>query len=184
MIGALLVGLAVVLGLVLLLKGFSDDGGTETASSTTSPEDNLDIEPSVNITDTSMSTTPLRDPAEIQVVVANAAGVAGAAGRIADVLEGGGYTILDTKNANASTDTVFYTGELKAEAELLAAVLGLDATAVDEMPDPPPIDVGDADILVVIGPNLAEADLPSGGDAGGSSGSSTTTSGGVSTTSG
>lgn len=174
-LGIFLIGLAVVLGLVLLVRGFTDggDGGdTETAGPATSIEvDDRNAPPSLDAEASSTTTAAERSPSAVTVLVANAAGVSGAASKVADALEASGYTIVDTANApSTSTDQVFYSGDLEAEATALAESLGLDASVVSAMPEPPPLDTLDADVLVMVGPNLASADLPAAGAA-----SSTTT---------
>lgn len=183
LLGALLIGLAVILGLVLLVKGFGADGGSSSSESgapvTSIAEEDLDAPPSFDPSDTSAPTVSLRPPAEITVLVANAAGIGGAAGKVADALESEGYTIVDTANApSTSPDLVFYSEGLRAEAEALAASLGLDASSVEALPDPPPLDTKDADLLVMVGPDLASEELPLGGGAssGAGAGTSSTTS--------
>lgn len=171
LLGALLIGVAVILGLVLLVKGFGDDGSATTdqadAPVTSLAEEDLNAPPSFDASDTSVPAATLRPPSEVTVVVANAAGVSGAATKVGDALESAGYTVIDTTNApSTSPDLVFYTGDLQAEAEALAASLGLDASSVEAMPEQPPLDTQDADVLVMVGPDLASEELPLGGASG------------------
>lgn len=164
-LGLALIGLAVIIGLLLLVRGFTDGGdevSTESETPVTSIEDvDRNAPPTLDPSASSSTTAATRAPSEVTVLVANAAGVAGAAGRTADALTAAGYTIVDTSNApSTSTDQVFYSGELEPEAVALAESLGLESSAVSALPDPPPLDTLDADVLVMVGPNLASGELP------------------------
>lgn len=161
-LGALLIGLAVVIGLVLLVKGFGDEGGggEVVQQGPTADDIDRDAAPTVDPSEQTTTTVRLRPNEQVTVLVANASGATGAAGRVAEVLTADGYTIVGTSNAPAtSSDQVLYSGDLQAEAEALAEALGLDADVVGELPDPPPLDVKGAQVLVMVGPNLASADL-------------------------
>ena len=113
------------------------DGGTATSSTTT--------------------TAPPRDPAQVKVLVANGSDVNGAAGAESDALEALGYVAANPTNAEPVPATVvYYTVGYQAEAEALATAIGAPATSVTPLPTPAPVaDMQLANILVVIGPDLA-----------------------------
>lgn len=164
-LGAALIGLAVILGLVLLVKGFTDEGGPvaaddPTVTESTVPSVDRDAAPTVP-EETTTTTLAARDPASVSVLVANGSGVSGVAGQTADALEGAGYTIVDTANASpVSATQVLYVGEAEPDAAAIAAVLGLGPEAVAPMPDPPPVpDLAGADVVVIVGPDLASGPI-------------------------
>ncbi len=99
----------------------------------------------------------VRPPNQVKVFVANAAGVQGAAGRAADTLKAAGYVaVAGNSPTRVDTTTVYYTEGFQAEAQAVAATLGVPATSVQPMPTPPPVaDIQGAQVLVVLGPDVA-----------------------------
>lgn len=173
--GALLIGAAVVLGAVLLAQGF-DDGGGATASSTTSTT----VKRNTSTTPTSVA--QVHDPATVKVLVLNGSGKSGIAKAGADQLKAANYTTLDPANvANGETvqqSIVYFQAGYDADAQAIAAKLGLAPSAVQALPSPAPATVGDpkdANVVVVIG-----ADAPVAG--GGGASSTATTAAATSTT--
>lgn len=156
--GVILVGVAVVIGAILLANGLDD------SSPVTIRDDGEaagDQSPATAGDDTNTGTVLPNDsnPAEIPVVVANGSGVGGAAANVTALLVDLGYspgTPVDT-NPDAepvALDTVYYltsTRDFRSEAETVAESLGLTPESVTEMPDPPPADFGLAGVLVVLG---------------------------------
>jgi hypothetical protein len=156
-----LVAAAVVLGLFLLRaledSGSSDDAtaqtgttaaGGETSDTTTAEGD-----------DTTTTEAPLRQPAEIVVRVANASGVERAAGARTDQLTAEGYQTVEPTNGPEgqqldATQVLFVDG-FEGEAGALAEVMGAPADGVTAMPAQPPIDPGGAQIVVLLGTDLA-----------------------------
>jgi LytR cell envelope-related transcriptional attenuator len=153
--GAVLVGVAVLLGVLLLAKGFSDDGGFLAASTKSTTTTTTHHASSGGATTT---TAPI-DPATVHIFVANGSGTAQAAAKVAGVLAGKGYPAPGTGNApTTATTSVFYTAGHAAQAKVVADSLGLPATAVAPMPNPAPVaDLGGATVLVVIGSDGALA---------------------------
>lgn len=157
--GALLIGVAVVIGIVLLqvidndTSGPIGDGGNSNSSGV------------VNSTSTSkaaqQSTTTTagtkggaRQPSEISVQVLNGSGVSGAAATMTQKLQSGGYQVLTpTDTTSTSGTTVYCTGGLDREASALAAVVGGDPPPTTEaLPDPPPSGSdSSANCIVVLG---------------------------------
>lgn len=155
LIGAVLIVVAVIIGLVLLVKGYDQEGELVAGSDESEQVD----ESTTTTVDPAVTTTvapAARPPAEVPVMVANAAGVAGAAGNLQTQLEADGYTQVQTTNASPVTTTLIYFAEgAQAEAEALATTLGTDPAAVRVLPASPPVDPAGALLLVVLGPDLA-----------------------------
>ncbi len=96
------------------------------------------------------------------IVVANASGVGGSAGRMSELLAAAGFTMGTPTNstAQASESVVYYASEAaKPDADVLAVTLG--GLTVLALPDDVPTESGslDGDILVVLGSNEAGASL-------------------------
>ncbi len=153
--GAILVVVAVLVGIALLR-----DEGASTA------QINVGATDSPSVTDagdggtgssTTTTTAPPRAPAEVKVLVANGSDVNGAAGAQTDALEALGYVAANPTNAEPVPATVvYYTVGYQAEAEALASAIGAPATSVTPLPTPAPVaDMQLANILVVVGPDLA-----------------------------
>jgi hypothetical protein len=165
--GAVLIAVAVVLGFVLLAYGFPDsDDTTSTATDGSIPADGT-TDTAIDGDDTTGTTAPpttasaARPPAEVTVLVANGSGVPGAASDFTGTLNADGYVTAEPANADRkdyTTTTVYYVGEEQAEAAAVATALGLDPSAVQPMPDPPPTEDGDlrnSTVLVIIGTDQA-----------------------------
>jgi hypothetical protein len=149
--GVVMVGLAVVIGLVLLSAGFDDSEVAVRSAAEAEGEDNVASGDGDDSVTTETVPSPL-DPSAIPVIVANGSGVSGAAGAVTEQLTALGY------NPGAPTetafDTVFFLPNAQAQAEQVATDLGLGPEAVQPMPTPPPADqaaIGLAQVLVVLG---------------------------------
>lgn len=159
--GVVLVVVALVIGLLLLRD--DDAGSTQVAVGTDrsgevdrgddgAPEDD-------GTAATTSTTAAPRPPAEVKVLVANGSGTNGAAGGTTDALEALGYVTWTPTNAERVPSTVVYfTDGYQPEAEALAEAIGAPAAAVTQMPAVAPVDdLQLANILVVVGPDLASA---------------------------
>ncbi len=148
-VGAVLVGAALLIGVVLLVKGYDADGGlvatskAPVTSSTTMPAPT--------------TTLPARPPADIVVAVYNATGGGMVASKNRSVLESRGFTQVSIGDAPSVVPEtqIFYTAGAKADAQQVAIALGKDPLLVQAMPSPPPADPGSATVLVLAGPDLA-----------------------------
>ncbi|HSL59204.1 MAG TPA: LytR C-terminal domain-containing protein [Acidimicrobiales bacterium] len=174
--GALLVLVAVLIGVVLLARGFDDeggliaDGGDDTAD--TSTDDTTDpggdgdgdgdgdgatdttLDGGDGTTDTTAEVLPpARPPEETTVLVLNGSGVSGAAGRVRDALLAANYNPLAPGNAPANVDatSIYYVDTWQAEAAGIASLLGAPLDAVQPMPSPPPFEFGEATVVIVLG---------------------------------
>jgi hypothetical protein len=155
--GALLIGVAVIIGIVLLqvvdndTSGPIGDGGSSSvvdSSTTTStaPQDSTST--------TRAATGGARQPGEISVQVLNGSGVSGAAAAMTQKLQSSGYVMIEpTDTSAASGTTVYCTGGLDREASALAAALGGDPPpSAEALPDPPPSGAdSSANCVVVLG---------------------------------
>ncbi|HYF44886.1 MAG TPA: LytR C-terminal domain-containing protein [Acidimicrobiales bacterium] len=156
--GIVLVAIAVVIGLILLSSGLDDTVSTARVDSSSSADsDDRDDEDPTD--DTGSVASPV-DPSSINVVVANGAGVSGAAGTISAQLAGLGYpapVATDTTVDNGATplDTIYYqtSPNTQAQAQQVAADLGLPDSAVQAYTTPETVgaEIGLAQVLVVLG---------------------------------
>lgn len=154
--GVVLVAVAVVLGF-FVLRAIDDTGagpdveveapGDESATSAGPPPAGSDT-----------SAPALRPPGEVVVLVANASGVQGAAAEQSTMIEAGGYQVLPAGNAeqqDLQTTVVYPVLGYEAEAAKLATDIGAGEGAVQPMPEPPPIELAGAHVLVLLGTDLA-----------------------------
>ena len=147
--GAVLIGLAVVVG-IIGLQILDDSGPGSSQASVTS---------GTTVTTSGSSTTPtttgktLRPAGQVRVKVYNASGVLGVAQTMTDTLKAKGYNMqtpatLDTKRSGTAVQC---RAGFANEATALAA-FGIGNGAVTEpFPKDPPAGAGDADCLVIIG---------------------------------
>ncbi|MGH2474096.1 MAG: LytR C-terminal domain-containing protein [Candidatus Limnocylindrales bacterium] len=160
--GIVLLAAAVVLGLFLLRaiddSSSSDDISTATTDTTAANGEATDTTAAEDGGDTT-TTAPLRQPAEIVVRVANVSGVSGAAGAKTEQLAAAGYQTVEATNGPEgqqldATQVLFVDG-FQGEAVALAEALGAPADGVAAMPAQPPADPGGAQLVVMLGTDLA-----------------------------
>lgn len=183
--GAVVIGIALVIGFLLLQQGVGDDdllvqseaASTASETGTTGGDDGDDTGAETGGADTgettattavsnagslpTATTLPTARPAnEVKVVVANAARVDGAAGRATEQLRALGFTTLPASNAEEASDTstLLYAEGYEAEALVMANEIGLDPANVAPMPDPVPISdpPADANLVLLLGRDLAQ----------------------------
>jgi hypothetical protein len=161
--GIALIAVAVVIGFVLLSSGLDDEDGVGVAAGdreTTTTTAATGTGGTGGGTTSTTSAVP-KPPNEVRVLVANGSGVQGAAGTMNEQLKAKGYIGLDPKNAagNVPTTIVYYAEGFQREAAAVAQALGADPTTVQALPDPPPLEdpsgLQDANVLIVLGPDLA-----------------------------
>lgn len=154
--GVVLVAVAVVLGF-FILRAIDDTGGgpavSEETAATTGEEATEGEAPDA----TEPAAPEPRPPGEVVVLVANASGVSGAAGEQATSIQGGGYQILEATNAPETLEAtqVLPVAGFEAEAAALAAQIGAPPEAVKPMPEEPPVALANANVLVLLGTDLA-----------------------------
>ena len=159
--GIVLLAAAVVLGLFLLRalddSSTSDDIATATTDTAAANGDATDT--TAEDGGDTTTTAPLRQPAEIVVRVANVSGVSGAAGAKTEQLAAAGYQTVEATNGPEgqqldATQVLFVDG-FEGEAGALAGALGAPADGVAAMPAQPPADPGGAQLVVMLGTDLA-----------------------------
>ncbi|MGE3618989.1 MAG: LytR C-terminal domain-containing protein [Acidimicrobiia bacterium] len=163
--GAILVVVAVVVGLFLLRNGLDtsdtvragNDGGS---SSSGNGQDEGDDEGDGG--STTSSTVAARPAAQVPVVVLNGTNTGGVAGKYNDALAAQGYQMGNAANANpkVAATAVFFLPGWELEAAAVAAAIGAPPTSVAALPAAPPGEIGTAQVVVVIGPDLAAVDPP------------------------
>ncbi|MFM7225206.1 MAG: LytR C-terminal domain-containing protein [Actinomycetota bacterium] len=147
--GAALIGLAVVVGLILLAQVEDDPGRvnpasrpTRTTTTTTAPAPT-----------TTAPAGPARIPAELPIIVLNAGGPNGAAGALSAQLREQGYTdqleANDWPGKSVAGTVVLCRSGLGREAAALATDLG--GVPVDDFPNPAPPNSDGADCVVAVG---------------------------------
>ncbi|MHB8669707.1 MAG: LytR C-terminal domain-containing protein [Acidimicrobiales bacterium] len=161
--GAGLLAIAVILGIVLLQAFDKGDPYRITASNANGviPRTPVTGRPAGGpvVTVAPSTTVPLRPPSAVKVLVANSSGIAGAAKRVSDSLSPRGYNVLAPTNGTTSDEAstkVEFSAGFDAEARVLAASLGLADSAAIPLPTPAPVaDTRGADIVVIVGRDLA-----------------------------
>lgn len=162
--GALLIGLAVVLGIILLGKGFDDgvvaSGSDDDDDTEVDAGDGGDDDP---ITEQATTTTlAARPPSEVLVFALNGFGGAGVAGAATDQLNTATYQTVPAADVPADqrveASVVYFARGFDADAVAVATTLGLAATTVMALPVPAPLQIPDGDVkgatvIVVLGPD-------------------------------
>jgi len=168
--GAVVLIVAIVIGLALLIRsGGGDDSADKTtttraSSSTASTESTVPgdtLAPVDNGTATSMpGAADTRPPGDVNVLTLNGTtnNVAGAAGDNDTKIAAAGYATLDPSDAveDYETTTIFATTEFTADAEAVRGLLGLPDAVIEVKPEDslgPGSD--EADIVVVVGDDIA-----------------------------
>jgi hypothetical protein len=147
------------IGIAVLLKGFSTDSNSSSASvtkpsSSTSPQSGVTTAP---------STPATPSPGATKIVVANGSLVSGAASKVRDNLNGKNYTVLNVANVSPAKrldlSSVYYTEGFDLSAKAIAAALGVKSDRVKLLPgDAPTLNPklpATANVLVVVGVDLA-----------------------------
>lgn len=104
------------------------------------------------------TTVPPKPPANVSVVVANGSGVTGAASAFTTRLSTAGWTTAPPINATmqVSTSHVYYAAGQQAAAAQVASELGMPSSAVAPYTTSAPVSsIGNADVVVVLGPDVA-----------------------------
>ena len=158
--GAALVVAAVLLGLVLLRNGL-DTSEVVTSSPSDGSSDGSGDAGTDDATDTGDETTTTlaaRAPAEVSVVVLNGTSVGGAAGKYSTAIGSAGYQMLEPADAATKIPAtqVYFTPGFEREAAAVALAAGAPATVTPTLlPTPPPGEVGTANVVLIIGADLA-----------------------------
>ena len=181
--GLLVLGAALAVGFLLLLtwgpSGGDGDSAADPSGSTTIATDLGDDTTTTAADATTTSSVPAgRSPSEVSVTVLNGGGPTGAASTNSATIGEGGYVMGTPGNAPTVTaTTIYYTADYQAEAIAVAALLGKNTDSVKPIEDANLAGAGgDADVVVVIGPDAPPTSGTTTTVAGGT-GSTTTTTG-------
>lgn len=150
--GAVLIVIAIVIGVLLLWQGFdsgesggtgpgqtANDGGEAQTPTTTVREVAEDVVPETTSTTTTAAPVVIDPPNSVKVAVLNGRGEQGLAGARSDHLKTAGYVSIA---ANADTSDkefsrVYYTPGYEDEAELVAVALNGSPSVIELAPDDP-----------------------------------------------
>lgn len=157
--GAALIGLAVVIGVILLQvvddgsSGSVSTGDTESSDATTTSVASEDENSETTTTTTAEAEGPPLSPAELTVLVLNGGAPSGSAGAMSDQLRSVGYVTQlpasdDTEQRDG--DVVMCNEGLEREAVTLALAVGSGVPA-EPMRDPAPPGSEEADCVVIVG---------------------------------
>ncbi len=162
-----LVAVAVVLGVVIAHYVGKSPATANTAArspTTTAKPPSTTAPPTTSAhaaaSTTTSTTAPLKPPSQVVTLVANGTKTNGAAARVQGLLQKSGYDVLAATNTKAlvSSSTVYYAASYEREATAVAELLGLAPSSVLGMPATPVVtSLRNADVLVVVGPDLANA---------------------------
>jgi LytR cell envelope-related transcriptional attenuator len=159
--GIVLIAAAVVLGLFLLraLEDSAPDDVAAGSTETTAAGGDTTATTAADGGETTTTAPPVRQPTEVVVRVANVSGVSGAAGARTEQLAGVGYQTVEPTNGpegqQLETTQVLFIEGFEGEARALAEALGAPADGVAAMPAQPPVDPGGAQVVVLLGTDLA-----------------------------
>lgn len=174
--GIALVAVAVIIGALLIWKnpGTGQVGVSTDLHSATSTTAKGGDKPADATTTTAPPTTAV-PVADLKITVANASGVSGAAGTVADKLKEAGYTSVAPLNGDKGQPTkVFFDQDFEADAKAVASAIGLADTTVEARPPEVAIEAKgkNAEVIVVLGdgfdpanPGAGAADEDAGADA-------------------
>ncbi len=148
-----------VLATVLLLRVTHLSATTSaTGSATTSATGSASTTPTTTHPSSPTTTTTAHPPSSVPVLVANASRVSGAAATVTNQLQVGGWAMQPPVNASAQVPTshVYYVAGQEQAATQIAKSLHLPASAVVPYTTAAPItSIGTAEVVVVVGPDLA-----------------------------
>ena len=135
-----------------LVEGEGTTDGATPGTSTTST--------TAPTTTTSTTLPPsTRPPAEITVLVSNAAQVGGIAGRASDAIEAGGFNVLTPTNSDSQDATeVYHLPDYATEALDVARLVNVDAANLRPMEELTALQPGTAHVVVVVGRDNAVPD--------------------------
>ena len=159
---------AVVAGFLILRNITDDDDGTSTADDPAAAESTtttLDV----SLVTTTVAPAPTTPPIVTEgatVVVANASGVPGSAGRMSTALGTAGFTMAEATNATSAQleQSVVYYDPAVAAAQAVAGSVAtmMGGLVVEPVPTPPPIEGGalnGSGVVVMLGTAQADKTL-------------------------
>ena len=156
--GVALVVVGVALGVILFHSvGRSPAGSVASVAATPGAQS------TTTMPATPSSTVAARPPAQVKTLVANGTKTSGAGAKVSDTLRKAGYNVLAPTNttAPAASSAILFLPGFASEAGAVATALGLAPTTVMPVPTPSPVaNSQTANVVVVIGPDLASQGGP------------------------
>ena len=152
--GALLIGLAVILGVVLLQKVDTGKGSAAKVSNETPTSLVVTLPPT--------STTTTRPPSQVRVLIANGTTTGGMGGAAQRLITPAGYNVLAPVDATVAAKAarrntlVYYAAGYDSDARKIATLLALNPPApTNPLPATglPVTDIKGANVVVLIGPD-------------------------------
>lgn len=193
--GAALVVVAVLVGLFLLRNGLDtsevvtasrDDTSTDSDATDGAADAGTDAATDAG-TDSTDETIPAgRPPAEVPTIVLNGSGITGAAGRYSTVLAGAGYQLTnpngDDADSRIPTTQILFAEGFEVEARAVAAAIGAPTLVPAPLGASAPGTIVGAQVVVVLGPDLANITPTTTATTVAADGATTTTAAGGTTT--
>jgi hypothetical protein len=153
--GALLIGIAVVIGIVLLQQMDSSDARSSTTTQPTKPKATTTTTVRPAEPTTTVAQAPVKTPDQLAVIVLNGGAASGTAAEMSTSLRQAGYTNQTTANNWAghtqNGNTVLCKPGRDREAVALSQQTALQGSEIETFPDPAPPFSGDRDCVVVVG---------------------------------
>ncbi|HET9729173.1 MAG TPA: LytR C-terminal domain-containing protein [Acidimicrobiia bacterium] len=159
--GALLIGLAVLIGVFLLQQVDTNSAGAPAASSTkpktTTTHKKTTTTTTQHGTTTTVASAPLKTPAQLRIIVLNGGAASGSAGTLSTALKTAGYTdqpdpASDWSGHQQTGKSILCKSGLDREAVALSQVSALSGATVGTFPTVLPTGVSSqVDCIVVVG---------------------------------
>jgi len=158
--GVALVAVGVVIGVVLFHTVGRPQGGSVASIAAPATSSTTTTAPAPT------TTAAARPPAQVKTLVANGTKASGAGAKVSDTLRKAGYNVLAPTNTTttAVSSAVLFLPGFASEAGAVATALGLAPATVMPVPTPSPVaNVQAANVVVVVGPDLAGPGAPASG---------------------
>jgi len=156
--GVALIATAVIVGFLLLRNW---DGGIAGGSEAIDAEAGGDAAGGAGATTTTLppTTVAARPPSEVTIRVLNATDVVGAAGSQSEILQQNGYQAVEPDDAGMTLETtkVLYAAGYEQEAAEMARAINSPPDALEAIAEPPQVDPAGANLVVLLGADLASA---------------------------
>ena len=157
--GAVLIGLAVIVGVFLLQKVDTSNAGSSSPRVTVAPaKTTTTVRPSqttASTTSTTQPSTPVKTPSQLKVLVLNGGAATGAAARLRTSLQQVGYTNQPQASTwsghSQSGKSILCRSGLAREAVALSQQTALKGAKVLPFPSPAPPSSDGVDCVIVVG---------------------------------
>jgi hypothetical protein len=152
--GALLIGLAVIVGVFLLQRVDTSKAGAPTTTVKHSPSTTT-TQPTATTSTTTVPSTPMKPPDQLRVIVLNGGAPTGAANTMRTSLQQVGYTNQPQANTwtghQQTGNSLMCKPGFDREKVALSQQTPLQGVKVVDWPTPPPPFSSDVDCVVVVG---------------------------------